>query len=165
MISFLAIAILSVSSSLATDGLSEVCEFVSPTNQEFCYWTEVHQTWDTTYALAQEICELKGSSLAVIRDEATYQAIMENLREKIPDYWNTLYAWIGNTFNPETRTVLPSNSYIKWYPINEPRTESESYDNFFLHLYVQRDPESELQGMGNVYPEFLWPAVVCEYKL
>ncbi|XP_077970576.1 uncharacterized protein LOC120328392 isoform X1 [Styela clava] len=78
------------------------CEILLDHN--ICYWTEVHDEWDMTYADARETCERRGSGLAVIRSGEDYDAIAKNLRSKIvPDWKNNVYAWIGNEFDPTNR--------------------------------------------------------------
>lgn len=64
-----------------------------------CYWTHVEDEKNVNFARAEEICSNKSSTPAHFPSERVYNAVVEDVRSKIPSGWSRVYVWTGVTIN------------------------------------------------------------------
>ncbi|XP_077971793.1 uncharacterized protein LOC144425896 [Styela clava] len=126
-----------------------------------CYYAVIRNEWSVIYSKAVDICKKRNADVGLIRDEESYNAVMNYLREKIPEGERKVWIWTGIKIDPMTGDVTPAYSFTKWYP-GDPKTGIEYKDRTNVCLVVKADPNDRRQGMENVYPTFKLHGVICE---
>nr|XP_039248006.1 uncharacterized protein LOC120325893 [Styela clava] len=131
-----------------------------------CYFALIRVEEDVNYDIAVEYCKKRNADVGLIRDEKSYNAIMDYLRRNIPKEEKFIYILTEIQFNPITRDVKPADSFIEWsqniwtaeYPITG--AEYKDYRNIFL--LVLSDLNSRHQGMVNAPSTTKVHGVICE---
>ncbi|XP_077971782.1 uncharacterized protein LOC120346041 [Styela clava] len=113
------------------------------------------------YDKAVDICKKRNADVGLIRDEESYNAIMDYLRKNILKRRPWIHIWTGIHFDPMTREVTPADSFIKWRQ-GSPLTGIHYKDstNVYLHIWHMFG----LQGMDNA-PTFKHHGVICEIQI
>ncbi|XP_039248074.2 uncharacterized protein LOC120325947 [Styela clava] len=126
-----------------------------------CYFAVMQDEWVVNYAKAVDICKERNADVGSIRDEESYNAIMNYLIKNIPKSKNAIQIWIGNRFDPLTFDVIPKGSFIKWVPGN-PVTGIVNKHRKKIYLDVRSDPNDRDQGMLNAFSIWKRHGVICE---
>ncbi|XP_039273844.2 uncharacterized protein LOC120347806 [Styela clava] len=128
--------------------------------QRKCYWSVIHTSRDVSYEQALQMCRKKSGYPADILDSQHYTMVSNYVRTNLPTSTNAVYLWIGMTYNPQTNILKLFDGikapYVTWYP-NYPKTIE---DRTGMGFQVDRDENSENQGMFN-WHDNQW-GVLCE---
>ncbi|XP_077971044.1 uncharacterized protein LOC144425598 isoform X2 [Styela clava] len=126
-----------------------------------CYFAVIRDEYYVNYDGAVDICKKRNADVGLIRDEESYNAIMNYTRRNIPKEKAWALIWTGIKIDPMTGDVTPADSFIKWFPGN-PRTGIKYKDRTNVILDVHAGPNDRYQGMVNVPPIWVRHGVVCE---
>ncbi|XP_077971523.1 uncharacterized protein LOC144425765 [Styela clava] len=126
----------------------------------FCYFAVIRGE-NVDYDEAVDICKKRNADVGLIRDEESYNAIMNYLRSNIPkgDSYNTV--WTGIHYDPMNGDVTPADSFIKWYP-GQLETGIDNNDRTDVYLVVNSNLKTRDQGMKNAAPTWKQHGVICE---
>ncbi|XP_077971608.1 uncharacterized protein LOC144425808 isoform X2 [Styela clava] len=124
----------------------------------FCYFAVIR---DVNYDKAVDICKKRNADVGLIRDEGSYNAIMNYTRRNMPKEKKWVQIWTGIKIDPMTGDVTPADSFTKWYP-GDPTTGIKYKDRTNVYLYVKVDPNDRRQGMFYGRPTWAWNGVICE---
>nr|XP_039247911.1 uncharacterized protein LOC120325810 [Styela clava] len=128
---------------------------------QICYSAVIQVGSDVNYNEADDICKKRNADIGLIRDEKSYNAIVNYLRRNIPKGEVLIRIWTGIHFDSMTREVTPANSFTKWHPDFLPSgTKYEDRTN--VYLFVDSDPNYRYQGMVNAPPTWEYNGVICE---
>ncbi|XP_039259317.2 uncharacterized protein LOC120335765 [Styela clava] len=128
-----------------------------------CYFAVIHSEHDVTYDKAVDICQKRNAHAGLIRDEESYNAVVNYLRRNTPDGKLYFWIWTGFKFDSMTGDVIPEDSFIKWFPRpDNPYKGIEYKDYTNVYLVVNSNPNASYQGMGNAAPIYVHHGVICE---
>ncbi|XP_039271040.2 uncharacterized protein LOC120345586 [Styela clava] len=118
-----------------------------------CYFAAIQGKYDIVYNKAVDICKKRNASVGLIRDEKSYNTIMNYLRKNIPEDIRDIWIWTGIKINPMTRDVTPLDSFTDWYPDDFPFTGIDNKNRTNVYLVVNSKPNPyPYQGMVNAPP-------------
>nr|XP_039271735.1 uncharacterized protein LOC120346140 isoform X2 [Styela clava] len=127
-----------------------------------CYSAVVRVENDVSYDKAVDICKKRNADVGLIREEVSYNAIIDFLRRNIPKGYTGMPIRTGIRFDPMTHDVAPEDSFIKWSQ-SFPRTGIEYTDLTDVSLVVHFN--AKVQGMINVRRVSETHGVLCEIQI
>ncbi|XP_039271734.2 uncharacterized protein LOC120346140 [Styela clava] len=127
-----------------------------------CYSAVVRVENDVSYDKAVDICKKRNADVGLIREEVSYNAIIDFLRRNIPKGYTGMPIRTGIRFDPMTHDVAPEDSFIKWSQ-SFPRTGIEYTDLTDVSLVVHFN--AKVQGMINVRRVSEAHGVLCEIQI
>ncbi|XP_077965984.1 uncharacterized protein LOC120336861 [Styela clava] len=128
-----------------------------------CFTTEIHSTYDTTLAEAEQICRNKGLRLADISTEREHNAIMELVRNTIPAGRSHAHVWTKMKRDKNGNAIL-SNGQISGYKrIREASDQWTTAEASRTHVYllVRKNSNEADQGLGSLWPSWEATGVLC----
>nr|XP_039271608.1 golgin subfamily A member 3-like [Styela clava] len=133
--------------------------------ENMCYFAVIHDPWDVDYDTAIDICKKRNADVGFIRDEESYNAIMNYLVKNTPMGFRGIIIWTRIRFDPMTRDVTPADSFIKWSsPFDSfPRIGIKNKDRTNVYLHV--DSKLIWHSMGNASPTLKLNGVICEIQI
>ncbi|XP_039271410.2 uncharacterized protein LOC120345891 [Styela clava] len=129
---------------------------------DICYFAVILGKWDVVYNNAVDICKKRNADVGLIRDEESYNAILNYSRENMPEDWVGVGLWIGTWIDSVTGNVTPADSYTEWYADHYPLTGIDYKDRTNIYLVVNKKPNEGFQGMVNATPTRERDGVLCE---
>ncbi|XP_077971141.1 uncharacterized protein LOC144425636 [Styela clava] len=115
--------------------------------------------WDVVYSKAVNICKKRNADVGLIRDEESYNAIVNHLRRTMRRDWAWVGIWIRIHIDSRTGDVIPANSFTKWYSDGFPVRDK---DRTNIYTVVNKKPNERYQGMVNAPPTWERDGVLCE---
>ncbi|XP_077971042.1 uncharacterized protein LOC144425597 [Styela clava] len=136
----------------------ENCEFKI---RNICYFGVIPGRYVVNYDKAVDICKKRNADVGLIRDEESYNAIVNYLRSNIlkKNLPSPIIIWTGSLFDPMTRDVTPADSFTKWLS-RSPLTGIDNKDR--TNIYLLADSSPTYHGMGNGNPTWKYQGVICE---
>ncbi|XP_077971642.1 uncharacterized protein LOC144425819 [Styela clava] len=133
--------------------------------ENMCYFAVIHDPWDVDYDKAVDICKKRNADVGLIRDEESFNAIMNYLVKYTPMGFRGMIIWTRIRFDPMTRDVTPADSFIKWSsPFDSfPRIGIKNKDRTNVYLHV--DSKLIWHSMGNASPTLKLNGVICEIQI
>nr|XP_039270991.1 uncharacterized protein LOC120345566 [Styela clava] len=126
-----------------------------------CYFTVIFGKYYVNYTEANAICKKSNADVGLIRDEESYNEIMKYLIKNMPKSETWIRIWTGIHFDPMTRDVTPTNSFIKWFQ-HYPFTGICHKTSTNVHLFVKSKLDLRYQVMLNGAPSRKLHGVICE---
>nr|XP_039247603.1 uncharacterized protein LOC120325577 isoform X1 [Styela clava] len=126
-----------------------------------CYFTVIFGKYYVNYTEANAICKKSNADVGLIRDEESYNEIMKYLIKNMPKSETWIRIWTGIHFDPMTRDVTPTNSFIKWSQ-HYPFTGISHKTSTNVHLFVKSKLDLRYQLMLNGAPSRKIHGVICE---
>lgn len=138
-----------------------------------CFWSFVQENSSIDFRSALKICKDNDAKPAIIRDENSFNRILQQVRANIPASQTWTAVWTGMRFNPKTQALTPESAYWRWYPVHSSERRMQIPWAFsrnvhaFKHVYleVQLLQRSRFQGLINREQTFRTRGVVCEKML
>ncbi|XP_077971051.1 uncharacterized protein LOC120346019 [Styela clava] len=127
-----------------------------------CYFAVIYHKQNVKYDKAVDICKKRNANVGLIRDEESYNAIMNYLRKNIPTKRTWVYISTGINFDPMTGDVTPADSFIKWSRDGIPFTGIDFEDRTNVYLDVNFKPSYHDHGMANAAPTWERNGVIWE---